>query len=136
MNTIKNIFLVILLYFSFTSLIIIADDPPSCEENKNPIRIIGKAFNFDYGKFAYAISIKSDSELHWELIKGEHLGPQKGYEKYFVSKVSDGIVFISWIESNDLGLYSVMNFNTNELITHGSKKEMTSIYKGTVNEIK
>ena len=72
--------------------------------------------------------------MYWELIKGEHPGSKKGHEKYYVSKVSDGIIFISWVESNGLGLYNVMNFNTNELTTHGSEKRMTYIYKGTVKK--
>ena len=87
------------------------------------------------GKAIYSISIKSESELYWELIKGEHPGSQKGHKKYYISKVSDGIIFISWVESNGLGLYNVMNFNTNELTTHGSEKGMTYIYKETVKKL-
>jgi len=135
MDTIKKILLVIFLSVVFSSLIIFDNAPLLCKENKEPVMIIGKVFLFDYGQSSYSISIKSESELHWELIKGEHPGPQKGNEKYHVSKISDGIIFISWIESSGLGLYNVMNFNTNELTTHGSEKGMTYIYKGTVNVI-
>lgn len=136
MDTIKKVFLVICLSVVFSSLILFDGAPLLCEENKDSVWIIGKTFNFDYGQSAYSISIKSKSELHWELIKGEHPGPQKGNEKYHVSKVSDGILFISWTESSGLGLYNVMNFNTNELTTHGNEKGMTFIYKGIVKEVK
>jgi len=128
MVTLKKIFLGILTSF----LIVFAGVPSLCAESKNSVWIIGKTFNFDYGKVAYSISIKSESELYWELIKGEHPGSKKGREKYYVSKVSDGIIFISWVESNGLGLYNVMNFNTNELTTHGNEKGITYIYTGTV----
>jgi len=47
-------------------------------ESKNPVWMIGKTFNFYYGKVAYSISIKSESKLYWELIKGEHPGSKKG----------------------------------------------------------
>ena len=136
MNTAKRMVLVAILGFLLSSLSVFAGESSSSEESKNPGGIIGKTFDFDYGESAYSISIKTDSELHWELTKGEYPGPQKGDEKYYVSKVSDGIVFISWVENSGLGLYNIMNFNTHELITHAREKGVTYINKGTLKEIK
>lgn len=98
------------------------------------INIIGKTFKFDYGDSAYAIFIKSDTILHWKLIKGEYEGIHEDDETYYLSHIADNIIFLSWVEASGLGLYNILNFNTNELTTHARESKETFINKGTVKE--
>ena len=62
--------------------------------------LVGKQFEFDYGDYAYAITIVSESELNWELTRGDYPGPKNGNEIYYLSGVTDEIIFISWVEAS------------------------------------
>jgi len=66
-------------------------------ENITP-DIVGKTYLFDYGEYAYDISITSDKSLHWKLVKGSFEGPSTGDNPYLSSTIADGVLFISWKE--------------------------------------
>jgi len=82
--------------------------------------IVGKTYLFDYGDYAYDITITSDKSLHWKLAKGSFEGPSTGDNPYLSSKIADGVVFISWKEESGYQFYNVMDLNTGKLTTHAN----------------
>ncbi|MCI5161753.1 MAG: hypothetical protein D3917_06985 [Candidatus Electrothrix sp. AX5] len=88
-------------------------------ENITP-DIVGKTYLFDYGEYAYDITITSDKSLHWKLAKGSFEGPSTGDNPYLSSKIADGVVFISWKEKSGYQFYNVMDLNTGKLTTHAN----------------
>lgn len=93
---------------------------------------IGKTYLFDYGDTAYEITLETETDVHWKLIKGDYPGPQEDLERYYLSEVADGVVLISWVEASGLGLYNVLNLNNGTLITHAREGDITHINKGTI----
>lgn len=83
--------------------------------------IIGKTYLFDYGDFAYDVTISSEKSLHWKLVKGSFEGsPDSGDNHYLLSKIANGIIFLSWKEESGMQYYNVINLKTGKLTTHGN----------------
>jgi len=99
-------------------------------ENMKP-NIIGKTFLFDYGGYAYDITITSKKSLHWKLVKGSFEGPDKGDNPYLASKIADGIIFLSWKEKSGYQFYNLINLNNGKLTTHANADGMF-VNMGTV----
>ncbi len=100
-------------------------------ENITP-DIVGKTYLFDYGEYAYDITIISDKSLHWKLVKGSFEGPSTGDNPYLSSKIADGVLFISWKEKSGMQFYNVMDLTTGRLTTHADADGM-SVNMGTVS---
>lgn len=66
----------------------------------------------------------SDKSLHWKLVKGSFEGPDNGDNPYLLSKIADGIIFLSWKEESGMQFYNVMNLKTGKLTTHGNIEGM------------
>ena len=98
------------------------------------LSIVGSKFTFDYGDSAYEISIRSETKLHWKLVKGQYDGPQEDTETYYLSRIAPGILFVSWVEASGLGLYNVLNFNDSTLTTHARQAAATHVNSGKVIE--
>ena len=94
--------------------------------------IVGKTYLFDYGVYAYDITITSDKSLHWKLVKGSFEGPSTGDNPYLASTIADGVLFISWKEESGYQFYNVMDLNTGKLTTHANADGM-SINMGKVS---
>ncbi|MCI5125398.1 MAG: hypothetical protein D3925_13225 [Candidatus Electrothrix sp. AR5] len=92
-------------------------------ENITP-DIIGKTYLFDYGEYAYDITITSDKSLHWKLVKGSFEGPSTGDNPYLSSTIADGVLFISWKEASGYQFYNVMDLKTGKLTTHANADGM------------
>lgn len=92
-------------------------------ENITP-DIVGKTYLFDYGEYAYDITITSDKSLHWKLVKGSFEGPKIGKNPYLSSTIADGVLFISWKEESGYQFYNVMDLNTGKLTTHANADGM------------
>lgn len=92
-------------------------------ENITP-DIVGKTYLFDYGEYAYDITITSDKSLHWKLVKGSFEGPSTGDNPYLSSTIADNVVFISWKEKSGYQFYNVMDLNTGKLTTHANADGM------------
>jgi hypothetical protein len=88
MNTTIKSSVVAALFMLSTNLI--AGDTKAEEIRPN---IIGKTYLFEYGDYAYDITISSDNSLHWKLVKGSFEGPDNGDNPYLLSKIADGIIF-------------------------------------------
>ena len=99
-------------------------------ENITP-DIVGKTYLFDYGDYAYDITITSDKSLHWQLVKGSFEGPSTGNNPYLASQIADNVLFISWKEESGYQFYNVMDLNTGKLTTHADADGM-SINMGKV----
>ena len=127
MNTIRTI--AMLTVFLLCSTNLIAGDN---EVEKIEPSIIGKTFLFDYGSYAYDITITSNKSLHWKLVKGSFEGPDQGNNSYLSSKIDDGIIFISWKEESGMQFYNLMDLNTGKLTTHANAGGM-SVNMGTVS---
>jgi hypothetical protein len=112
MKFIKRLFLAMLIAFSFNVFAANSD-----VINVDP-KIIGKTYLYDYGGYAYNITITSKDSLHWQLVKGSFEGPDKGVNPYIASQISDGIIFISWKEESGYQFFNIMNLNTGILTTH------------------
>lgn len=93
-------------------------------ENITP-DIVGKTYLFDYGEYAYDITITSDKSLHWKLVKGSFEGPSTGDNLYLASTIADGVLFISWKEESGYQFYNVMDLNTGMLTTHANADGMS-----------
>ncbi len=83
------------------------------------LKIVGKTYLYDYGEYAYDITINSKKSLHWQLVKGSFEGPDKGDNPYIASNISDGVIFLSWKEESGYLFSNIMNLNTGKLTTHG-----------------
>lgn len=94
--------------------------------------IVGKTYLFDYGEYAYDITITSDKSLHWKMVKGSFEGPSTGDNPYLSSKIADNVVFISWKEESGYQFYNVMDLNTGKLTTHANADGL-SINMGKVS---
>ncbi len=129
MNIRKTITAVMIVALSLFSTNLIAGD--SKVENIKP-NIVGKTYLFDYGAYAYDITITSDKLLHWKLVKGTFEGPDNGKNPYLSSEVADDIIFISWKEESGYQFYNLLNLNTGKLTTHANADDM-SVNTGTVS---
>ncbi len=127
--SINKITAIVVVVLSLLSSNLIAGD--SKAENIKP-NIIGKTYLFDYGSYAYDITITSDKSLYWKLVKGKFEGPDEGNNLYLSSKIEDGIIFISWKEESGMQFYNVMNLITGKLITHANANGMF-VNMGTVS---
>jgi len=126
LNTLAAVMILVLSLFSAN---LIAED--SKVENIKP-NITGNTYLFDYGDYAYDITITSDKSLHWKLVKGSFEGPDNGDNSYLSSKIADGIIFLSWKEESGYQFYNLMNLNTGKLITHANADGMF-VNMGTVS---
>lgn len=79
---------------------------------EKPINLVGKTLEYNYGNTVYEVSFKSNNQLHWKCTKGDELG-QEADEIYFTHRLSNHTLFISWIESNGLGVSQVLNLKEN-----------------------
>ena len=87
-------------------------------------KIVGKTYLYDYGDYAYNITVTSKDSLHWQLVKGSFEGPNKGVNPYIASQISDGIIFLSWKEESGYQFFNIMNLNTGILTTHADTDGM------------
>ena len=129
MNIIKAKVGVLVLLVSLCSTNSMAEDNRA--KNVKP-DIVGKTYLFDYDSYAYDITIKSDSSLHWKLVKGSFEGPEKGDNPYLYSQIAEGILFLSWKEDSGYQFYNVMDLNTGKLTTHANADGL-SINMGIVS---
>lgn len=118
-----------ILSFAFLSSQSFAEDRRL--ENIKP-NIAGETYLFDYGSYAYEITIASDEFLKWKLVKGEFDGPEKGSNSYLSSQIADGIIFLSWAEESGMQFYNIMNLNSGVLTTHANAHGLF-INMGTVS---
>jgi len=119
----------VVVVLSLLSTNLIARD--SKVKNIKP-NIIGKIYLFDYGSYAYDITITSDKSLNWKLVKGKFEGPDEGNNPYLLSKIEDGIIYLSWKEESGMQFYNVMNLITGKLTTHANADGMF-VNMGTVS---
>lgn len=113
---------------------------PEVEDAKIPkIKLkdlIGNTYEFDYSKYVYHIKIESDSTVFWKLIKGDFEGASEGTDKYIYSQLDDNMHFISWTEASGLGLYNILDFETNKLTTHAIENGVMFINPGRFKKVK
>ncbi len=116
------------------SILLLATDLIAEESKAKNITpdIVGKTYLFDYGEYAYDITITSDKSLHWKLVKGSFEGPSTGDNQYLSSTIADNVLFISWKEESGYQFYNVMDLNTGKLTTHANADGM-SINMGQVS---
>ncbi|MBZ0106784.1 MAG: hypothetical protein K8H84_14305 [Sulfuricella denitrificans] len=130
MNTTIKSAIVAALFVLSTNVIAVDNKAEKIRPN-----IIGKTYVFDYGDFAYDVTISSDKSLHWKLVKGSFEGsPDNGDNPYLLSKIADGIIFLSWKEESGMQYYNVINFKTGKLTTHGN--DASYVNTGTVSSKK
>ena len=98
--------------------------------------ITGHMYLFDYGHYAYQITIDSQSQLTWELVKGEFEGPKSESDDYVFSWIDENILLLSWVEKSGFGLSNSLNLNTGELITHGRQGDRVFVNPGKVSLLK
>ncbi len=127
MKQILSVAIVVIISLCTTNLL--AGDGK--HENINP-NIIGKTYLFDYGAYAYDITITSDISLHWKLVKGSFEGPDAGNNPYLASQIGNGMIFLSWKEESGYQFYNLMNLNSGKLTTHANADGMF-INMGTVS---
>ncbi|MCX4028489.1 hypothetical protein H0A36_15375 [Endozoicomonas sp. SM1973] len=85
--------------------------------------IVGKTYLYDYGSYAYEITITSKESLHWELVKGNFEGPSTGNNSYLSSQITENIIYLSWEEESGYKFYNLMDLNTGKLTTHADTGE-------------
>ncbi|WP_163832784.1 MoaF-related domain-containing protein [Spartinivicinus ruber] len=85
--------------------------------------IVGKTYLYDYGSYAYEITITSKETLHWALVKGSFEGPSTGSNPYVASRIAKNIIYLSWKEESGYQFYNLMNLKTGELTTHADTGE-------------
>lgn len=99
--------------------------------------IIGKTYEFNYSEeFVYHIKFESDSTVNWKLVKGEFPGASEETDKFISTKISDNVLFISWVEKSGLGYSNIMDFNTNILTTHARQDNSVFVNPGKFKEVK
>ena len=72
------------------------------------INLQGKTLEYNYGETLYQLSFNTDKDLHWKCILGDEKG-READETYEVQRLNDHTFFISWIESDGLGVSQVIN---------------------------
>lgn len=104
-------------------------------EKSEPLSIVGKTFEYDYGNSTYRVEYKSANTLHWKAIKGEEVGRESD-ETYALQQLNAYTFFISWIEEDGLGATVVLNLKEKRI--NAFLKIDTEIIplSGTVSEIK
>lgn len=123
----------------------------SCNENKEAKKdlpvlskmqselkdIIGKTYEFNYSEeYVYHIRFESDSKVNWKLVKGEFPGATEETDDFIFTKISDNIIFVSWVEKSGLGYSSIMDFSNNKLTTHGREDNSVFENPGKFKEVK
>lgn len=127
--SVNKIAVIVVVVLSLLSTNLIAGD--SKVKNIKP-NIIGKTYLFDYGSYAYEITIISNKSLNWKLVKGKFEGPDEGNNSYLSSQIEDGIIYLSWKEESGMQFYNLMNLKTGKLTTHANADGMF-VNMGTVS---
>ena len=104
------------------------------QANINPTGLadlLGTTYLWEYPDLAYEITFNSETEVFWKLSRGKFPGPTEGTDKIIHSQLRDGLLFVSWTEASGLGLYDILDFRTNQLITHGNHDGHMFVNPGT-----
>lgn len=85
--------------------------PPS------PQSLIGKTIEYRYGESVYHVTFDSDSTLHWKAISGDETGTKEN-ETYVAEWIEQQMLFITWGESNGIGVSQVLDFREGKVHNH------------------
>ena len=93
---------------------------------------VGRTFVFDYGDFVVRVRYLSDSQLHWEQLKGPTIGLE-GTEDYGVSTVRPGVYFVWWQEKDTSIVTQVVDLERRRVhTTWTSPDKKLAAYQGTI----
>lgn len=104
-------------------------------DKSEPLSIVGKTFEYDYGDSAYRVEYKSASILHWKAIKGEEIGRESD-ETYVLQQLNPYTFFLSWIEKDGLGASVVLNLKEKKINAFLKIDAEIVSLSGIVTEIK
>lgn len=104
-------------------------------DKSEPLSIVGKTFEYDYGNSAYRVEYKSASILHWKAIKGEEIGRESD-ETYVLQQLNLYTFFLSWIEEDGLGASVVLNLKEKKINAFLKIDAEIVSLSGIVTEIK
>jgi len=104
-------------------------------EKSEPLTLVGKTFEYDYGTAAYRVNYKSTETLHWKAIKGEEAGKESD-ETYALQQLNPYTFFVSWIEADGLGVSLVLNLKEKKINAFLKIDAEIVPLSGTVTEIK
>ena len=99
-----------------------------------PIVLSGKKIRYDYGASQYEVTVKNDTLLRWESLSGISKGTM-GEERYYRQDIAPGIIFISWIEKDGLGVSQVVNWNTGVVNSYLRIDNQIIPISGTLTEV-
>jgi len=103
-------------------------------EKSEPLSIVGKIFEYDYGHATYRVQYKSADTLHWKAIKGEEIGKESD-ETYVLQQLNPYTFFLSWIEEDGLGATVVLNLKEKKINAFLKIDAEIVPLSGTVREI-
>jgi len=104
-------------------------------ETSEPLSLVGKTFEYDYGNATYRVQYKSAGTLHWKAIKGEEIGRESD-ETYVLQQLNPYTFFLSWIEEDGLGVSIVLNLKEKKINAFLKIDAEIVPLSGTVSEIK
>jgi hypothetical protein len=91
----------------------------ACQKSthQDPIDLIGKTVEYQYGESVYHVSFDSDSTLHWEAIAGDEKGTKED-ETYVSEWIESQKLFITWGEANGIGVSQILDFEKGQVHNH------------------
>jgi len=91
--------------------------------------LIGKSVQFEYSDETYRIDILNETSLRWTREKGENIG-EGDEEKYVISRLSEDLMMLTWIEQGGPGLSNVLNFTKQTVTTHANMERDVFVNPG------
>lgn len=133
----KNYALISALSFAFLVSCQQKQEPKKAEAVTaltKPIVLSGKKIRYDYGASQYEVTVKNDTLLRWKSLSGISKGTM-GEERYYKQDIAPGIIFISWIEKDGLGVSQVVNWNTHVVNSYLRIDNQIIPISGTLTEV-
>jgi len=114
--------------FLFLIILIVA-----CQKSttKDPINLVGKTIEYRYGESVYHVTFDSDSTLHWEAIAGDETGTKED-ETYVSEWIEADKLFITWGETNGIGVSQILDFEKGKVHNHLLRGRNASAFMGDI----
>ncbi len=109
----------------------------ACQKSTHldPIQLVGKTVEYQYGESVYHVTFDSDSTLHWEAITGDETGTKED-ETYVSEWIESQKLFITWGEANGIGVSQILDFEKGHVHNHLLRGRNANAIMGKIQLLK
>lgn len=101
---------------------------------EEPINLVGKKLEYNYGSYIYHLHFKTEDKLHWKCVEGDEKGKEAD-ETYATQRLNNHTFFVSWIEADGLGVSQVINLKDHTINCYLKIDKDIVPLSGTIKEL-